>query len=194
MQRRFSWTSSSWLCFSRSSWPQLHLEWASTSLMWGLLSTTPSASPSRTTTRRADVQVDNVSLPQWQSASFRCPPSLKVILSVRLQVEMTSQQTASSTLASLMSSGSALWLSWKGLDSRSWSRWSNTAIIWTGSTHWCCVTTTLTLKLYNSSHHIWFVLTSCMNAPCAHKWIINNKRSLVNGTFKNYFNPSPGLY
>lgn len=48
------------------------------------------------------------------------------------QVEMTSRPTASSTLVSLMFSGSAPWWSWRMLDSRNWGRWEHTVKILTG--------------------------------------------------------------
>lgn len=69
-------------------------------------------------------------------ARVQCLKSLSAFQSKSLrgfsffrQVVMTSRPTASSTLASLMCSGSAPWWSWRMWDSRSWGRWQHTAKI-----------------------------------------------------------------
>jgi len=98
-------------CFglSRWWWPQWRLAWALTSLTYGLSSTTPSASPSRTTTKRVDAQVHTI-----PSRESTCSFSSGIFVyqhfkSVYLQAGTTAKQTASCTLASLTSSGSAAW-------------------------------------------------------------------------------------
>lgn len=81
------------------------------------------------------------------------------LFSVSIQVEMTVQQTASSTLVSPIYSGSAPWWSWRMLVSRSWGRWLTTARTLTGSqlTH----TSMLFLVLVASLLFIYMVSEFC---------------------------------